>query len=170
MSAKATAPDVQPKLNLSSEPDIVSLSPATLAYVEKLGPFQKTAPLAWKQFWSIAAGRIAAGDIAAAVALSRIDDTRAGDAAYIYQAGVLLTRKAAVAPDGLQLRELQPGKYARFLLTGPYAQLSAAYPAAFSILQTANFRLREDFCIEKYLNSPDTPEHELQTDILIPIT
>lgn len=170
MSAnKATAPDAPVKLNLSSEPETVILPPSNLAYLEKNGPFLKTAPLAWKEFWSIATRQLDESEIAGAVALSRIDETKTGDAAYVYQAGVLLKAKPAGVPNGLRSRQLKTGKYARFLLMGSYSQLSAAYPAAFSILEKAKLRIREDFCIEKYLNSPDTPEHELNTEILIPI-
>ncbi len=101
--------------------------------------------------------------------LSRIDDTKAGDAAFIYQAGVFHKAKPRNVPDGLQARSLREGKYARFLLTGPYSQLAGAYPVAFSILEKAKVAVRKDFCIEKYLNSPDTPESQLKTEILIPV-
>ena len=79
----------------------------------------------------IATGQLDESEIAGAVALSRIDETKTGDAAYVYQAGVLLKAKPAGVPDGLRSRQLKTGKYARFLLMGSYSQLSAAYPAAF---------------------------------------
>jgi len=170
MSAnKASVADAQGKLNLSREPQEVILPASSLMYLEKIGPFLKTAPLAWKEFWSIATGQLDKSAIAFAVGLSRIDETKKGDAAYIYQAGVLLKTTPSRVPDGLRMRALKPGKYVQFLLTGSYSQLPAAYPAAFSILEKAKWALREDFCIEKYLNSPDTPEQELKTEILIPI-
>jgi DNA gyrase inhibitor GyrI len=170
MSAnKAIAAEAPGKLNLSSEPQQVILPTSNLAYLEKIGPFLKTAPLAWKKFWSIATGQLDKSSIAFAVGLSRIDETKTGDAAYVYQAGVLLKTTPSRVPDGLQMRAIKSGKYARFWLTGSYSQLPAAYPAAFSILKKAKLELRKDFCIEKYLNSPDTPEQELKTEILIPI-
>jgi DNA gyrase inhibitor GyrI len=170
MSAnKAPVADAQAKLNLSSEPQVVTLPASNLAYVEKIGPFSKTAPVAWKEFWAIASTHLDESEIAGAAGLSRIDETKSGDAAYVYQAGALLKTAPSRVPNGLLARRLESGKYACFLLTGSYSQLPAAYPAAFSILEKAKLRIRDDFCIEKYLNSPDTPEQELKTEILIPI-
>ena len=73
MSAnKATAPDAPVKLNLSSEPETVILPPSNLAYLEKNGPFLKTAPLPWKEFWSIATGQLDDSEIAGAVVLAEL--------------------------------------------------------------------------------------------------
>ncbi|MBI3436711.1 MAG: GyrI-like domain-containing protein [Proteobacteria bacterium] len=160
----------QEKLDLTAAPDIIALQPAPFLYLEKVGPFQKFAPLAWKEFWAIAGGKIDHDQIAAMLALSLIDETKTGDAAFVYQAGLLLKAKPTTLPEGLRLRQLAAGKYARFVLTGSYAQLSTAYPKAFSIVAESKYRFRPDFCIEKYLNDPSTtPQDQLQTEILIPV-
>jgi DNA gyrase inhibitor GyrI len=163
------ASDVPAKPNITSDLEFITLQPSFLVYLEKLGPFSKTAPLAWKEFWSIAAGQLGQGKNSSMVGLSWIDETKAGDAAFIYQAGVLLVEKPDRIPNGLQVRLLKEGKYARFLLTGAYSQLPIAYPFAFSILEKENVAVRKDFCLEKYLNSMDTPEENLKTEILIPV-
>ena len=157
-------------VNLTANPEIIASKPLFLVYLEKIGPFSKTAALAWKEFWSIAGGQFQQHRVAGMAGLSRIDSSKAGDDAFIYQAGMLLEAKPEEIPQGLQSRKLASGKYARFLLTGSYAQLPAAYPAAFSILEDAKLAIRDDFCMERYLNTPqDTPEDRLETEILIPI-
>jgi DNA gyrase inhibitor GyrI len=157
-------------VNLTARPEIITSKPAFLVYLEKIGPFLKTAPVAWKEFWSIGGGRLDPSQIAAMAGLSRIDHNKTGDDAFIYQAGVTLKSKPAQIPPGLQSRELESDKYALFLLTGSYAQLPAAYPKAFSILKDAGLEIRDDFCVERYLNTPqDTPEDRLETEILIPL-
>jgi len=107
MTASVTkASDVPAGLNLTSEPDSIILSPSIFVYLEKLGPFVKTAPLAWKEFWSLAAGRLDQSQFTGMAGLSRIDGTKAGDAALIYQAGVLLKEEPESVPNGLQVRSL----------------------------------------------------------------
>jgi DNA gyrase inhibitor GyrI len=157
-------------LNLTTTPDIAILPPGILLYLEKHGPFMKQAPLAWQEFWAIANGHVDKKNVVGMVGLSRIDPTQKGDAAFIYQAGVLLKSNQERVPGGLKVRSIEKGTYARFLLTGAYSQLAAAYPAAFTILEKAALQRSYDFCMEKYLNSPmDTSEAKLQTEILIPI-
>jgi DNA gyrase inhibitor GyrI len=158
------------EVNLTGTPEIIMTQPAFLVYLEKIGSFSKTAPSAWKEFWSIADGQFDQDQIAGMAGLSRIDYTKTGDDVFIYQAGVTLKSKPAQIVQGLQSRELESGKYARFLLTGSYAQLPAAYPKAFSILEALKLEIRDEFCVEKYLNTPqETSEDRLKTEILIPV-
>jgi AraC family transcriptional regulator len=157
-------------MNLTASPEIIMSTPAFLVYLEKIGPFSKTAPLAWKEFWALAGGQFDQTQITGMAGLSRIDPAKTGDDAFVYQAGITLEPKPSGIPRGLQSRELKSGKYARFLLTGPYMQLPAAYPKAFSILEDLSLAVRDDFCVERYLNTPqDTPEDRLETEILIPL-
>lgn len=55
--------------------------------------------------------------------LSGIDKSRAGEDTMIYQAGVALDQEPKKLPDGLHHRAIKSGKYARFLLTGPYSHI-----------------------------------------------
>jgi DNA gyrase inhibitor GyrI len=157
-------------VKLTPSPEMITSEPAFFVYIEKTGAFSKTAPSAWKEFWSIAGRQFDQDQIAGMVGLSRIDHTKTGDAAFIYQAGIMLKSKPPLIPQGLRSRELASGKYARFLLTGSYNQLAAAYPKAFSILEAEKEEVRDEFCIERYLNTPqEVPEDRLQTEILIPV-
>jgi DNA gyrase inhibitor GyrI len=104
------------------------------------------------------------------VGLSRIDQNKKGDNAFIYQAGITLKSKPKKIPKGLKTRKLDSRTYARFLLTGPYSQLAQAYPQAIDIIIKMRIKIRDDFFIERYLNNPsNTIEEKLKTEILIPI-
>jgi AraC family transcriptional regulator len=158
-------------LHLSSTPKIITLEPAPLLYLQKIGPFIKNAPLAWKEFWHIVGGKIEQNQMAGMVGLGRIDHTKTGDDAFIYRAGVVLHQMPDNVPAGLQRGVLPQGNYACFLLTGSYSQLPSAYPAIFAMTDKEKLYVRsDDFCIERYLNNPQTtPEEQLETEILIPI-
>lgn len=159
-----------PNVQLTPKPELVTRHPQILLYLEKQGPFMKSAPAAWREFWQIAGGKIDRAMMTGMVGLSRIDETKTGDEIYTYQAGITLKEKPAEVPGGLAVREIPTGRYARFVLTGSYSQLPEAYPLAFTLLAQTPVKLRPDFCIEGYLNSPDTtPEDQLQTEILIPV-
>jgi len=158
------------ELNLTTTPEIIFREPTPLVYLEKVGPFQKTAPGAWQEFWSHAGGVIEKDAMTAMMGLGRVDASQPSGDGNIYHAGVTLKKAPEQTPSGLQLRTLEGGKYARFLLTGSYMQLAAAYPASFAAVAKAGLKLRDDFFIEHYVNSPmDTAEENLKTEILLPI-
>ncbi len=157
-------------LNLTIEPEIVATEPLWFLYVEKTGPFMQTAPKAWEELRKVAQTQLDSNQINGGLSLSGIDKSKKGDDAFQLQAGFNMKGKPASIPAGLQFRELKGGKYARFLLTGSYSQLPEAYPRVLAIVDQSPLKMREDFCIEKYLNNPaTTPEAELLTEILIPI-
>lgn len=158
------------KINLTTEPEMVELQSQVFLYLEAIGPFMKTAPQCWQDFWQFIGSAATTLPIVHMAGLSRIDESKTGDAQFIYQAGAFLKTEPNVIPKHLQVRNTKPGKYAKFVLTGSYNQLPEAYPKAFEILATKNIPLRNDFCIEIYVNNPQTTaEAELKTEILIPI-
>lgn len=157
-------------LKLSGAAERIVLPDSHLLYVEILGPFSRTAPQAWKAFWAAAGGQIQPGSTLGVVGLSRVDPAGVGDAAYVYQAGVLLNAAPDAVPEGLRTRILAAAPYARFVLNGPFSQLAEAYPAAFAAVADAKLSLREDFCIERYLEMPAAMNGDAKTEILIPIT
>lgn len=154
---------------LSGVPDVHVLPPARFVYLERRGPFAATAPRAWREFFELTAGQLDPARIVGRAALSRLDPSRAGDAAFVYQAGVLCDEFPARLPAGIAARQIGGERYAGFLLTGSYTQLAGAYPTAFALVAKAGLELRDDFCIERYLSGPDTPEADLMTQILLPV-
>lgn len=162
--------NTSPSPNLTSTPEIIDYPTTPLVYVEKTGPFMEKAPLAWQEFWMIAGPQLDKSLITNMTGLSRIDNTKQGDEAFIYQAGVMVKDKPAALPQGLHYRLLPGARFACFLLTGPYMQLIQAYPAAIEHTLKAGHSLRDDFFMEIYLNTPlDTPEADLKTQIFVPI-
>ena len=88
----------------------------------------------------------------------------------IYQAGVGVNTMPKKPLQGLQQKQIKEGRYARFLLTGPYSQIWIAFNQVFKIVAQNNVKLRPEFCIENYLNDPKvTPEDQLKTEILVPV-
>ncbi len=157
-------------INMTPEPEIINFESRAYMYLQKFGPFMKTAPGAWQEFWGICGQLLGMLSIDKMAGLSRIDESKTDDSKFIYQAGVFLKSKPNNVPSKVLIRDTKAGKYAKFLLTGSYQQLAQAYPEAYEIIKRKNLKLRDEFCAEIYLNTPqDTAEADLKTEILIPI-
>ena len=87
----------------------------------------------------------------------------------IYRAGVSLAAGPVKLPAGLEYAKFEGGKYSRFVLTGSYSNLPQASGRVFEMVSERKIKLRDDYCIENYVNDPrTTPEEQLVTEILIP--
>jgi AraC family transcriptional regulator len=87
----------------------------------------------------------------------------------IYRAGVSLAAEPKNLPGNLRYEKFKGGKYSRFVLTGPYSDLPEAPGRVFEIVSEKKIQLRDDYCIENYVNDPRaTPAQQLVTEILIP--
>lgn len=158
------------ELNMSLKPQFVVRPASHFVYLRRVGPFAEVAPPAWDEMFRLLAGKIGHEHFREFLGLSGIDKTKPGEEAMMYEAGVGVADKPANTPEGLQYKKLSGGKYAQFLLTGPYSQIWIAFGQIFRALSEANVKLREDFCIENYVNDPKvTPEDQLKTQILIPV-
>jgi len=86
-----------------------------------------------------------------------------------YRAGFTLAAPPVDLPQGLAYELFPGGSYSRFVLTGPYSQLPEATGRVFELVSRLNLMLRDDFCIENYVNNPSlVPPDQLITEILIP--
>lgn len=169
MNAQSPAKMTEP-VNLTPTPQVIDFPDTPFVYLEKIGPFMKTAPQAWPEFANLARDTVDKKLVAHMAGLSYIDHNKVGDDAFVYQAGYMVKDKPDHFPPELKYREIPGGKYARFVLTGPYAQLPHAYPAAFEYLAAAKLEPRDAFCMERYLNTPDmVAEKDLKTEILLPV-
>ena len=159
------------KINLTTEPQIIKRDDAILLYMDKTGPFAKTAKSAWQEFWSIAGPAVAPKEISKMMGLSSQQELNDGLAYEVYEAGVTLKSKPTTLPVDLKIRTLEGRKHERFLLAGSYSHLPLAYPAAANAPAKAHIKVdMVDCCIEVYLNPPqDKAEDNLQTEILFPI-
>jgi len=159
------------EVNVNLTPNFESVARPDTHYVflEKRGPFPEVAPPLWEQLMPLIE-RLDRKQIREYLGLSGVDKSRPGEDAMIYMAGVGLDHKPEQLPPGLHQRSIQAGNYARFLLIGSYAQIWPAFDRIFKTLAEKKVPLRPEFCIENYLNDPRiTAEHELKTELLVPI-
>lgn len=158
------------ELNMNLKPEIVVRPTSHYVYLRRTGPFAEVAPPAWDEMFRLLAGKIGHDQFTELLGLSGIDKSKQGEEAMMYEAGVCVADKPVKISEGLQYKKLNGGKYAQFLLTGPYSQIWIAFSQIFRALSEGKVTLREDFCIENYINDPKvTPAEELQTQILIPL-
>jgi AraC family transcriptional regulator len=162
----------QPKemdVNFTDDFDIVTRPMTHYVYLERRGPFSEVAPPLWGEFLPHLQ-QLRSDEVREYLGVSGVDKSRAGEDAMIYQAGVALARKLQRVPDGLQEKSIRSGRYARFLLKGPYTQIWPAFDRVFRILSEQKVTLRPEYCIENYVNDPQTtPEDQLKTELLVPV-
>jgi AraC family transcriptional regulator len=170
VSRPSQTEEMNMKLNLSVKHEIANRPALHYVYLEKTGPFAEVAPPAWEEFSRLLGSQVRPDEIKGMLGLSTIDKNKKGEEAMVYQAGVGVAAKPAPIPKGLQYKKIDAGKYARFLLTGAYSQISPAFSQVFRALSEDSVTLREDYCVENYLNDPrNTPEEQLLTEILVPV-
>jgi DNA gyrase inhibitor GyrI len=149
-------------MKLTETPEIVNWPETHYAFIEKIGRFQDTAPQAWQTMHQLAPTISEHNKITGYISLYKVEPK-------IYRAGVALDAAPAALPEGVQYTKFAGGKYSRFVLTGAYSHLPEACGRVFLIVADTKIPLRDDFCIENYVNDPrTTPEDQLLTEILIP--
>ncbi len=149
-------------MNLTETPEIVAWPETDYVFIEKIGPFQSAAPLAWQSAHAFVEALSKRNRITGYMSLYKVQPK-------VYRAGFALEAPPVDLPGGLTHQNFSGGKYTRFVLTGPYAQLPQASGRVFEIVAEKGIRQRDDFCIEYYVNDPrTTSEEKLITEILIP--
>jgi predicted transcriptional regulator YdeE len=134
-------------------------------YIEKLGPFMKTASLAWDKLHESVPEIAEQSKVTKYMALYKMEPKR-----MTYRAGVVTLQKPKKLPRGFKYRKLKGGNYRQFLITGSYAQLPELSGRVWEIVAEEKFKIRKDFAIENYVNDPRiTKEGDLITEILIPV-
>ncbi len=157
-------------VNLSSKYEIVTRAATHFVFLQNHGPFAEIAPPTWNEMFPLVFGQVDQKKIVEYLGLSTIDKTKMGEEAMIYEAGVALNTAPDKILKGLEYKKIKSGKYAKFLLIGPYAQIWIAFGQIFKTLAENKVQLRQEFCIENYINDPkETPEDKLQTELLIPV-
>jgi effector-binding domain-containing protein len=156
------APGKGGNMNLTEEPEIVDWPETHYVFVEKAGPFMKTAPEAWSLAHSFVAALSERNKITGYMSLYKMGPNT-------YRAGFALAAGPVDLPAGLEYERFGGGRYSRFVLTGPYSDLPQATGRVFEIAAKSNLKLRSDYCIEHYVSDPGvTPKETLITEILIP--
>ena len=149
-------------MKLTQDPEIVTWPETHYVFVEKVGPFQDTAPQAWNEVHPLVARISEHNKVTGYMSLYKIGPK-------IYRAGVVVAAEPKNLPENMRYEEFKGGKYSRFVLTGSYANLPEASGRVFEIVAEKKIQMRDDYCIENYKNDPrTTPEDQLVTEILIP--
>jgi effector-binding domain-containing protein len=151
-------------MTLNERPKSVIRPDMHFVYVEKLGPFMKTAPKAWGELSQSLPALQEQNKITGKLSLFKTEPKK-----HILQAGVSLASKPAKLPKGMKYAKVRGGRYARFILTGPYSDLPMAWARVFDLVVEKKLKVRPSFCIESYVNdSVDTSDDQLVTEILVP--
>jgi DNA gyrase inhibitor GyrI len=165
MHSKHTEGTIMPTTNpmhLTEIPEPATWPETHYVFLEKIGPFQNTAPQAWHDVHQLTKAISAHNQITGAMSLYKMEK-------QIYRAGFILSAPPKDLPVGLSYEAFKGGKYIRFTLTGPYKHLPEASGRVFHIVKESRIPLRDDFNIENYVNDPKTtPEDQLITEILFP--
>ena len=149
-------------MKLTPEPEIVNWPEMHYVFIERVGPFQNTAPQAWQDLHQLVPGISEQNKITGYTSLYKIGPK-------VYRAGVSLAAEPRNLNEKLTYEKFKGGKYSKFVLTGSYAQLPEASGRVFEIVAEKKIQMRDDFCIENYANDPrTTPEDQLLTEILVP--
>lgn len=157
-------------MNLTEKPDLITRPTGHLLYVEKQGVFAEVAIPAWMELFPLLEGKVDRAQIREFLGLSVMNLKGRGESSMFYDAGVAIEAELKSVPKGLLYQKLPAGKYARFVLTGPYHNVWPAFEKIFRILSDSKIELRDGACIENYINDPNiTPEEELITELLVPV-
>ena len=149
-------------MKLTQEPEIVTWPETHYIFIEKIGPFQNTAPQAWQELHPLVPAISENNKITGYMSLYKVGPK-------VYRAGVSVAAEPKNLPANFSHEKFKGGKYSRFVLTGSYANLPEASGRVFEIVAEKKIQMRDDYCIENYANDPrTTPEDQLVTEILIP--
>ena len=149
-------------MKLTEKPEIVQWPETHYIFVEKIGPFQNTAPQSWTELHKLVPQILDHNKITGYMSQYKIGP-------QIYRAGVSIESAPNTLPEGVRYEKFAGGKYSRFVLTGPYSQLPEACGRVFHIVADTKLPTRDDYYLENYVNDPRvTPESDLVTEILIP--
>src|SRR5260370_42646073 len=149
------------RMKLTQEPQIVTWPETHYVFVEKIGPFQDTAPQAWKEVHPLVSRISEDNKVTGYMSLYKVGPK-------IYRAGVAVAAEPKNLPENIRYEKFKGGKYSKFVLTGSYANLPQASGRVFEIVAEKKIQMRDDYCIENYTNNPKTtPSAHLVTELLI---
>src|SRR6202795_1181222 len=133
-------------MNLSEQPVVVTWPETHYVFLEKIGPFQNTAPAAWGDVHRFVPAISEHNKITGYMSLYKVGPK-------IYRAGVSLDEAPQPQrfPEGLTYKKHKGGKCLKFVLTGPYSDLPQASGRVFEIVAEKKIQLPDECCIENYV-------------------
>src|SRR5580692_2382045 len=149
-------------MNLTEDPEIVHRPETHYVFIESTGPFLKIAPEAWQTAIGLVTLLIEHNQITGRMSLYKMNPN-------VYRAGFVLPQPPVKLPPEFKYEKFAGGKYSKFVLTGPYSEMSQASGRVWEIVSKNGIMVRPDFAIEHYVNDPTTtPADKLITEILVP--
>lgn len=149
-------------MNLTQEPEYIHWPETYYVFVEKTGPFMENAPAAWQEAHKLVPVLREHNKISGYMSLYKM-------ATSAYRAGFALEAPPSELPKGLAYEKFEGGRYAKFVLTGPYSQLGPATGRVMEMVKEQGIAARDGWNIENYVNDPrTTPEAELISEICVP--
>jgi effector-binding domain-containing protein len=128
-----------------------------------VGPIPANAPQAWNAMHPLVPAIAKNNPVTGYMSLYDMDR-------QIYRAGVSIAAEPKQLPAGVQYEKLAGGKYAKFVLTGPFTLLPEATGRTVERVRELQLPVRRGFNIENYVDDPRvTPEDQLRTEILFPV-
>jgi len=103
-------------MNLTQEAEVVNFPATHYVFVEKHGDFHSIAGQAWKSAHAFVPELSMKNKITGYMSLYKIGPK-------MYRAGFALEAAPVDLPAGLAYEKFGGGKYAKFVLTGPYSEL-----------------------------------------------
>ncbi len=155
---------------INLKPTVKTLKPKQVIYVQSQGAYNESASKAWDKVCEFAKQKRLFGFKTEFIGISYDDPQVTETGKLRYEACV--TTSKSVDPEGeIGVKEIAGGKYAIFTHKGPYENFSISYDYIFGKWIPENgVELRDEPCLEKYLNTPDkTKPEKLKTEILVPI-
>lgn len=150
-------------MKLTKTPEYVTWPETHYVFTERTGPIPQNAPLAWQEFQRSLPELRASTPVMGFLSLYNMGTD-------IYRAGASVAAEPAYLPENLRYERFSGGKYARFVLTGPYSDLPRATGRVCEIVAEKKIPLRDAYHIECYMNDPrTTPANKLVTEILFPV-
>lgn len=152
------------------EPKIKTVKAKRLIYAQALGAYDESSQKAWQQVCDYAKQKHLFGFRTEFIGISFDDPTVTESEKLRYNA--CLTVSKEVKPEAeIGVMEIPEGKYAIFTHKGPYEELNSSYNYIYGQWLSQNkVTLRDEPCLENYLNSPDkTRPEKLLTEIMVPI-
>ena len=114
-------------MKLTQEPEIMTWPETHYVFIEKIGPFQETAPKAWQEVHPLVPKISEHNKITGYMSLYKAGPK-------IYRAGLSLAAEPKNLPANLKYEKFRGGKYSCFVLTGPYSNLPEACGRVFDII------------------------------------
>jgi hypothetical protein len=111
-------------MKLTEVPEIVTWPETHYLFIEKIGPFQNTAPQAWQNMHQLVPKILEHNKIAGYLSMFKIGP-------QIYRAGVSVGAEPKNLPEGIAHTRFKGGKYSRFVLTGLFRTCPRRVAACF---------------------------------------